>query len=382
MINAMNDGEGISKVDIGLALLLSLVGLYLMYENVYIGIEDFDTGAGFLALPLFLAVTVPVAWRRVAPLAALAVTFVALLVHSALFDDVVTCGVAFPVLLLLAFSAGSRLDLRASLAGLALGVGGVAVVGAFDPTFDDGVLGIVAFIGAIVLVVWAIGRVVRSRARLAGTLRTRANELRAARDERAKLEVATDRARLSTELDKLLQRRLGELARLADAGPEIGDATSTNAALVEIENQSRQTLEEMRALVGVLRDDSAGAETTPQPTLTHLEALLVRAKGVDAGLTIEGNPRTLPAGVELSAYRIVEHLLAALEDSDDVEVCVRFADSALELEVSGPSRRRATLAIERARERVQLHHGTLETTTRGGRSSATALLPVLGPAQV
>ena len=50
----------------------------------------------------------------------------------------------------------------------------------------------------------------------------------------------------------------------------------------------------------------------------------------------------LPAGVELSAYRIVEQLLDALEDAPDVEVRVRFGDDALELAVSGPaSRRRA-----------------------------------------
>ncbi|MEJ7875933.1 MAG: hypothetical protein WKF62_04665 [Solirubrobacterales bacterium] len=381
MIKAMTPvSDRISKFDIGLALFLSLVGVYLMYENVYAGIDDFDTEAGFFALPLFLAVTVPVAWRRVAPLAALAVSLAALLVHGALFDNLVTCGVAFPVLLLLVFSAGSRLDLRESLAGLALALGGVAVVGSFDPTFDGEFLDIFAFIGPIVLAVWGIGRVVHSRVRLARALRARTTELRAARDQRAELEVATDRARLSGELDELLQRRLGELARLAGEGPRAGDAISTNAALVEIENQSRQTLDEMRALLGVLRDDSVDAETAPQPTLTGLNALLVRAKGAKAGLAVEGNPQTLPAGVELSAYRIVEHLLAALEDSDEVDVRVRFADRALVLEVSGPPRRRGAAAIERARERVALHHGTLETATHDGRSSATALLPVLSPA--
>ncbi|MEJ7714403.1 MAG: hypothetical protein WKF40_01340 [Thermoleophilaceae bacterium] len=60
-----------------------------------------------------------------------------------------------------------------------------------------------------------------------------------------------------------------------------------------------------------------------------------------------------------------------------MDVRVRFADDGLEIAVSGPSRRRAEAAIERARERVQLHHGTLETTTRDGRAEAIASLPVL-----
>jgi signal transduction histidine kinase len=251
--------------------------------------------------------------------------------------------------------------------------GGVAVTLA-DPVLAG--VSDIAFIAPLMAVVWGVGRVVHARGLLAGDLEARTNELRVARDDRARLEVATDRSRLSGELDELLQRRLGELAHLAGEGPRLGDAAYTTATLVDIERESRRTLEEMRELVGVLRDDASDV-TEPQPTLTHLDGLLVRAKGAGARLTVEGNPRTLPAGVELSAYRIVEHLLAALDDSADVDVRVRFADDGLEIAVSGPSRRRAEAAIERARERVQLHHGTLETTTRDGRAEAIASLPVL-----
>ena len=84
----------------------------------------------------------------------------------------------------------------------------------------------------------------------------------------------------------------------------------------------------------------------------------------------------LPAVVELSAYRIVEQLLDALGTQPDVRV--RFADDALELTVSGPVSRRGVQAIERARERVQLHAGTLAATTRGGRAEAVVSLPAAG----
>lgn len=59
---------------------------------------------------------------------------------------------------------------------------------------------------------------------------------------------------------------------------------------------------------------------------------------------------------------------------------VRFGDDALELAVTGASARRADAALERARERVQLHRGTLRTTTRGDRAEALVLLPVAGAA--
>ena len=365
---------GIRRLDVVLAVVFSLLGVFLMVGNVQ-GIEDANDGdLNIIAVPLFLGVTLSLAWRRVAPLGALAVAVGALLVHMALFHDVVRCGVAFPVLLLLIFAVAARLDLSRASAGLVIGLAGGVAVTLADPVLAG--VSDIAFIAPLMAVVWGVGRVVHARGLLAGDLEARTNELRVARDDRARLEVATDRARLSGELDELLQRRLGELAHLAGEGPRLGDTAHTTATLVDIERQSRRTLEEMRELVGVLRDDASDV-TAPHPTLTHLDGLLVRAKGAGASLTVEGNPRTLPAGVELSAYRIVEHLLAALDDSADVDVRVRFADDGLEIAVSGPSRRRAEAAIERARERVQLHHGTLETTTRDGRAEAIASLPVL-----
>jgi len=55
--------------------------------------------------------------------------------------------------------------------------------------------------------------------------------------------------------------------------------------------------------------------TGPQPVLADLDSLLERAMTADARLQVSGSPRALPAGLELSAYRIVEHLLEALEDA-------------------------------------------------------------------
>jgi hypothetical protein len=231
----------------------------------------------------------------------------------------------------------------------------------------------------VVAVTWGVGRIARSRRQLAESLEARTGELREARDERARLEVATERARLSQELDELLQRRLAGLARLAGEGPR-GGSDGATAALVEIEQEGRRTLDEMRAVVGVLRHDELLPATAPQPTLTNLEALLVRAKGADARLSVEGSPLVLPPAVELSAYRIVEQLLDALDDAPGVRVKVRFADDALELEVSGPARRRAKASIERARERARVQRGTLEATVHGGRAEAVVSLPVLAGA--
>ena len=135
-------------------------------------------------------------------------------------------------------------------------------------------------------------------------------------------------------------------------------------------------------MVGVLRARRHRRPMAPQPTLTHLEALLLRAKGADARLTVEGGPRALPAGVELSAYRIVEHLLDALEDAPDVEVrrALRRRRPRARASPGPPRRRGARAAIERARERAACTAGRCEATLRGGRAEAVVSLPVLAVA--
>jgi hypothetical protein len=375
--------QRVAKRDIAIASVLSVLGLALMYLNVhdqYAKPGEAKTMTAiyfggllpvYFAIPLFLLVTVPLLWRRVAPIPAMEVAFAGLVINQVLVGtDIVRCGVLLPAAFLFAFTAGSQLKGRETRIGLALALGLIV----FDGAVEFGAPTTAVMTGAGVAM-WGIGRVVRSRKGLAEELELRTAELRDARDERARLEVATDRERISGELDELLQRRLGELARMADEGAT--DAAGATATLMDIERESRRTLEEMRAVVGLLRDDSSEAATTPQPTLTHLEALLVRGKGGNARLKVEGNPRVLPPAVELSAYRIAEQLLAALQDAPDVEVRVRFGDDALELAVSGPARRRAKASIERARERARLQKGTLEATVRGGRAEAEVSLPVL-----
>jgi signal transduction histidine kinase len=362
-------GEQIGRLDIAIAVALSALGVVLMYGNA----TDADVNASWFAIPVFLLVTVPVLWRRAAPLPALAAVAVALAIHIALFGSVVRCGVAFPVVGVLVFSAAARLERGPGLWALA---GGMAIITGMAVADANG-FGVVVLLWPLTLVAYGLGRLAHSRSHMAVELKRRTEELRAARDERARLEVATDRTRLSAELDVLLQRRLAELSQLAEAGPAMADdPAASTATLARIEVASRETLEEMREIVGVLRDDEA--PTSPPPTLTSLRALVVRAKGESVRLTVQGNPRVLPAGVELSAYRIVEHLLGALDDAPGVEVGVSFGEDALEIRVAGPTARRVDVgaAMDRARERAQLHRGTLQTHTRAGRAEAIAHLPV------
>ena len=209
MIDSMTKpGTRIGRLDIAITIVLSLLGVLLMYGNV----TDAKVDASPAAIPVFLLVTLPLLWRSAAPLAALAASLAGLVVHDLAFGtEPIRCGVVLPETFILAFAAGSRLELREARIGLLLALGPIL---AESITFLGG-FGVI--MAAVTVAVWGTGRVARSRSRMAAELEVRTAELRDARDERARLEVATDRARLSAELDELLQRRLGELARLADA---------------------------------------------------------------------------------------------------------------------------------------------------------------------
>jgi hypothetical protein len=276
----------------------------------------------------------------------------------------VRCGIVLPVAFLFAFATASCLPRRDALGGLLGSIVMAAVVSLIELPAS-----MAAVFAAVTAGFWAAGRVARSQRAMGEELRRRTAGLREARDERARLEVATDRMRVSRELDALLQRRLGRLARMADTGA--GDPGGAAAALARIEHESRRTLEDMRRAVGVLRDDTAAPEVAPLPSLAQL------VHGERARVVIEGSRRVLTPAVELSAYRVVEHLLSALEDSPDLGVVVRYTPDAVEIAVSGPARPRAKAAIERARARARLHGGTVEATVRGGRAEAFASLPVI-----
>jgi hypothetical protein len=373
MIGSMTSArERIGRLDVALVAVFGLLGLFLTFG----GIDEKNVEANALGVLLLVPLIAPLLWRRADPVSALGVLLACVAALDLAFgSDVVRCLLVPPMTLLLVYSAGSRLARRGALIGLGLGVALIVTEGI--STYS----GFAVVLVPLATAVWGIGRLARSRRRMTSELAARTEELREARDERTRLEVATERSRLSSELDKLLQRRLAELARLADEGARPSDSAAAAATLAEIETKSRRTLDEMRAVVGLLRSDDSGVPTSPLPTLTHLEALLIGAKGTGARLTVEGNPHALPPGIELSAYRIVENLLAALDDAPGVDVCVRFQDEALELTVSGTARKRAREAIERARERVELHHGTLDATLRGRRSEAVVSLPLLAGSQ-
>jgi len=165
----------------------------------------------------------------------------------------------------------------------------------------------------VFVLVWLLGRYVHDRAAESRWLRDRTAHLELTREERAQAAVADERSRISRELHDIIAHSVSVMVLQARGGRRMLDVAPADArtAFDSIESTGRQALNEMRRLVGILRSaDEPGLE--PLPSMRHLDALVARVQraGLPVEVTIEGTTPQLPAGVDLSAYRIVQQALA------------------------------------------------------------------------
>jgi signal transduction histidine kinase len=223
-----------------------------------------------------------------------------------------------------------------------------------DPLLDTGAI----FILPLCAGVWASGRVVRSRNRIAAELAERSAQLARTREDRARLAVELDRALIATDLNAAARRPLLEMVELAESGVT-QSAEPARETFARIEHQGRDSLDAMRQMLGKLRSEELGTPS-PQPTLAELGPLLARQReaGTLVELRVAGERRALPAGVELAGYRMVQHALEAL-GGRPIDIALRYMSDAVELEVRGhvADGNAAEAALAAARERVTAHGG-------------------------
>ncbi|MFI9645742.1 sensor histidine kinase [Streptomyces sp. NPDC052040] len=265
--------------------------------------------AGMLTLQAGLVL--PLLWRRRAPAVALgAVTLVFVLqwaLGAALRADVAL----FVALYSLALHGRLRqLPWACAAAAGALSLVAVrvsAAVSVWDALF---------FLLSTATAALALGLAIRiRRAQLAG-LRDRAARLEVERDQRGRLAVAAERARVAREMHDIVGHNLSVIITLADAGAYASAAAPERGAeaLHLIGDTGRQALGELRRVLGVLREaDGAatGPELSPQPGLTDIDALCegVRAAGLEVVYRTVGDIEALDSGVQLTVYRIVQEAL-------------------------------------------------------------------------
>ncbi|ARP74254.1 histidine kinase [Streptomyces sp. MUSC 125] len=265
--------------------------------------------AGMLALQAGLVL--PLLWRRRAPAVAFgAITAVFVLQWS--LGAALRADVALFVALYSLALHGRLRQLPWACAAMAGALGLVAAqVSAAVPVWDA-----LFFLLSTATAALALGLMIRiRRAQLAG-LRDRAARLEIERDQRGRLAVAAERARVAREMHDIVGHNLSVIITLADAGAYATAASPERGkeALHLIGDTGRQALSELRRVLGVLRaadGPRTEPELSPQPGLTDIDALCegVRSAGLEVVYRTAGDIDALDSGVQLTVYRIVQEAL-------------------------------------------------------------------------
>jgi signal transduction histidine kinase len=225
-------------------------------------------------------------------------------------------------------------------------------------------------------VAWAVGDRNRNRRAYLDQLEERAKRAEAEREENARRAMEEERNRIARELHDVVAHNVSVIAVQAGAArtTAANDPARALQALGLVEQTARTTLNELRALLGVLRRDDK-VPLAPQPTLRDLNALFTQAR--DAGIRVEphidGAQRQLPGVVELCAYRVVQEALTNVikhAPGATASVHIDYEKDWLAIDVADDGRGpRATDArghgLLGMRERVELLGGRM----RAGRGS-------------
>jgi signal transduction histidine kinase len=345
------------------------------------------TGAFLVGLLL----TVPLAWRRRAPVAAAAVVIAAGLIEVAGVSTFLAANVSA---LIMIYALAAYAPRWASRAGLAIGLFGAAIAALryFSAGVSDALLPTAGAIGIAVVAAWALGDLRRARLQRFDALEERARLLEVERDQEMRLAATSERARIARELHDVVAHSLSVVIAQADGGRYAGkaDPEAATGALEAIAATGRQALTDMRSLLGVLRE-GGGEEYAPQPDIDAIPALVedVRASGLDVDLLVEGEQRPMPAGPQLAAYRIVQesltNVLKHAGPAGRAWVRLQWRLDALELSVLDDGRGASAAmvtsdepgqGVRGMRERALLHGGRLEAGPRpAGGFGVHAALP-------
>ncbi|MER5578016.1 sensor histidine kinase [Streptomyces massasporeus] len=271
---------------------------------------------------------------------------------------------------------------------------------------------LVAALSAACAAVVVLGvALIRARRRHRAGMEERGWLLERERESAARTAVEAERARIAAELHDIVSHNVSLMVVQAGAAREVLATLpdEAEAALRAVESAGRTAMTELRHLLGLLApaqsgdDEPYGQDLAPQPSLSRLSPLIDRIAfaGLPVEVRISGEPRPLPTGIDVTAYRIIQEALTnALKHGDGAkaEVTVRYAERYLRVEVlnSGPSVLAGDAVGPRSqpagqangagrgllglRERVAVYGGDLDARRRlGGGYRVRARIPLDRP---
>ncbi|MER5784103.1 histidine kinase [Streptomyces mobaraensis] len=272
---------------------------------------------------------------------------------------------------------------------------------------------VVALAAACAAAGWLGAALVRARRRHRSAIEERGWLLERERESAARTAVDAERARIAADLHDIVSHNVSLMVVQAGAAREVLATMPDEAAaaMSAVESAGRNAMTELRHLLGLLApaqngdDEPYSADLSPQPSLSRLSPLIDRFAfaGLPVEVRISGEPRPLPGGIDVTAYRIVQEALTnALKHGNmaKAEVTVRYADHSLRVEIlnsgpsvltaggsappGGPAAVRAPVPADGAgrgllglRERVAVYGGDLDARRRlGGGYRVRARIPL------
>jgi signal transduction histidine kinase len=342
-----------------------------------------DSTAFAIAVPFF---TLTLAWRRRAPLAVAVVaagTLGAAAVAAPLEFSSTAAMVAIVAVL---YSAGAHLPRRPA----ALALAAMLAAATIEEVLQGG--GDLIFAAVAFAAPWLIGRGIREQRRQESALADAVARLEQERERNARLVVAAERLRVARELHDTVAGLLTIVVVQAAVAEQCAreDPQRAADALAAVQESGRVASVDLRRMLGVLRDPTESARVEPAPGLDRVDDLvaLARSAGLSVELTTSGARGPLPAGLEVSAYRILQEALTNVVKharGARANVEVRYTPDAVEVVVRNCGGER-TPAIEPGghglvgmRERTALFGGELEAAPiAGGGFAVRARLPLVG----
>ncbi|MDN0194693.1 histidine kinase [Streptomyces sp. S.PNR 29] len=354
-------------------------------EGVTWGVRTPDS----LSLLLMTLGAAALVFRRRAPMTVLALTGTVSLIESVTGDPRAPVAMSAVIALYTVASTTDRpTTWRVGLLTMTVLTGAAMLAGPL-PWYAQENLGIFAWTG----IGATAGDAVRSRRAFIQAIRERAERAERTREEEARRRVAEERLRIARDLHDVVAHHIALVNVQAGVAAHVMDKRPDQAkqALAHVREASRSALDELRATVGLLRQsDDPEAPTEPAPGLDRLDELVgtFRSAGLHVEVARADQGTTLPAAVDLAAYRIIQEALTNVQKhagteakaevsvvrvGPDIEVTV-LDNGTGEDHDPGSGGGHGLLGM---RERVAALRGTLTTGPRyGGGFRVHAILPV------
>lgn len=338
-------------------------------------------------IPFILVIGLSLYWRRRYALQVFVLASTLILISTWIdVDDPVPMAFLCATYSLGAYTTERRHSIAALTALIVLGFVSILIT-----SIDH--IGDVVVIALTLGIAFVIGDSLRTRRAYQQSILERAERAEALRDSLAHQAVAEERTRIARDLHDVVAHSMSLMVVQAGAARRVAktDPDAAAQALQAIENVGRNSLDEMRRILGVLRGDDAGSGTAPQPDIAALEPLAdeFRAAGLPVTITHKGDHRPLPPSIELTAFRIVQESLTNIlkhAGPASAEVRLDYSDTHLHIAVEDDGRLHASAIPAQPgsqkghvgmRERVAAFGGAFRASPRlDGGYVVTATLPL------